>query len=75
MSPVTRKIRIQIPPANPQAVADVIDAATGEHLAARSFDLHADSDGNVILKLELLEAEASIVGTWECRRVKEEPNE
>lgn len=66
----TRKIRISMPSSVPGGVADVVDAETGEPLACRSFDLHADVDRNVILKLELIQAEAQVV--LECYRLAEE---
>lgn len=73
MGSVIRKVRIRIPSATPGGIADVVDAETGRDLGCRSLDLHADADGNVRLRLELIDAEADVVATWECTRVEERP--
>jgi hypothetical protein len=73
MIEMTRKIRIQIPPTAPNAIADVVDAETGEKLPCVSFSIHCDVEHGPTLRLELADFQASVVGTWECRLVKEEP--
>lgn len=72
MRQVTCKIRIQVPSSHPRGIADVIDAETGQPLNCRSLDLHVDAENGPTLTLELMELEALVVGTWECRLVKEE---
>ncbi len=57
-----------------RAPADVTDAESGQTLPCRSIDIHVDAATmRPMLKMELIDFEAAIAGTWECKLIDEKP--
>ena len=64
------RIKIEVP--GPEGgLASVVDADTGKPLSCRALDLRIAVDETPVLILELIDFEAMIEGTWECRKVAE----
>lgn len=72
--PKFRRLRVEIPHPRLGYSAAVIDEESGQELSCRSIDIHCDArDFQPVLTLEVMDITAEIVGTWECRLIKEEP--